>query len=435
MSSKNRTLAWMAIAILLGYLPWYNFSAVSSYILVEFNLDTEDLGIILSSFQAGYVIMVIFTGWLADKVGRKKVVAWATLCTGLFSTLFALMANSFTSILVLRLLTGLSAGAIYAPGMALLINWFPQNERGKAVGAYTGMLTAAYAGGYFIASPLAAVFNWRIGILATSIPAFIAAAIIFLFVKEKPASNQEHSTEVREQHVIVQKEFIDMQEPQVPSDSSSKSPSLKKLRLGPVLATTGYMGHMWELYAFWGWIGPFLMASAYAVGYSKTDAVLVGSQLAAIIILLGGPAVWLIGIGADKWGKERMIIIAAVGSLIAELFFGFLYGHSLSTVTVIGMWIGFWAVADSGIYKVILTDMVSGEKAATALGIQSAIGYSMTIISPYLFGKILGLTNNGITEPIYAQQWGLPFLMLGAGAIVAPLCISLLTRLAKVSRS
>ena len=424
MSEKNRTLALMAIAILLGYLPWYNFSAVSSYILVEFDLNTEDLGIILSSFQAGYVVMVIFTGWLADKVGRKKVVAWATLCTGVFSTLFAFIADSFTSILVLRLLTGLSAGAIYAPGMALIINWFPLNERGKAVGAYTGALTVAYAGGYFIAAPLAATFNWRIGILATSIPAFVAAIIIFLFVREKPILNQEQCTCVAEKYIGDQAKHIDSQKAQVP----------KKRRLGPVLAITGYMGHMWELYAFWGWIGPFLMASAYAVGYSKTHAVLVGSQLSAIIILLGGPAVWLIGMGADKWGKERMIIIAALGSLVAELFFGFSYGHSLATVAVIGMWIGFWVVADSGIYKVILTDMVRGDKAATALGIQSAIGYSMTIISPYLFGKILGLTNKGIAEPIYAQQWGLPFLMLGAGAIVAPISISLLTRLSNVSR-
>jgi len=413
MSNKNRTLAWMVIAMLLGYLPWYNFSAVSSYILVEFNLKTEDLGIILSSFQAGYVIMVLFTGWLADKVGRKKVVAWATLSTGVFSTLFAFMANSFASILVLRLLTGLSAGAIYVPGMALLTNWFPPNERGKAVGAYTGAISVAYAGGYFVAAPLAGAFNWRIGIIATSIPAFIAAAIIFLFVRENPALRQEQP---------------------LSSDSTAKSPFLKKRRLGPVLAIMGYMGHQWELYAFWGWIGPFLMASAYAVGYSKIEAVLVGSQLAALIILLGGLSVWLIGMGADKWGKERTIILAALGSLIAELFFGFSYGHTLSIVAMIGMWIGFWAVADSGIYKVLLTDMVSREKAATALGIQSAIGYSMTVISPYLFGKILGLTNKGIIEPIYANQWGLPFLMLGAGAIVAPLCIFLLKRLAIVSR-
>jgi len=417
MSDKNRTLAWMSLAILLGYLPWYNFSAVSSYILVEFNLDTEDLGIILSSFQAGYVIMVVFTGWLADKVGRKKVVAWATLCTGLFSTLFAFMANSFTSILILRVLTGLSAGAIYAPGIALLINWFPPNERGKAVGAYTGALTSAFAGGYFIAAPLAAVYNWRMGILATSIPAFVAAAIIFRFVKEKPAQSLGNP-----------------RNGEVPDVDRQDLRTLKRRRLGPALTITGYMGHMWELYAFYGWIGPFLMASAYAVGYSKIDAVLIGGQLSAIIILLGAPAVWLIGMAADKWGKERLIILAALGSLLAELFLGFLYGHTLSIVAMFGMWIGFWSVADSGIYKVILTDRVRGEKAATALGIQSALGYSMTIISPYLFGKLLGLTNKGISEPIYAQQWGLPFLMLGAGAIVAPLCIFLLRRLAIVSR-
>ncbi|EHQ91494.1 MFS transporter [Desulfosporosinus youngiae] len=412
MSNKNRTLAWMAIAILLGYLPWYNFSAVSSYILAEFSLDTGDLGLILSSFQAGYVIMVIFTGWLADKVGRKKVVAWATLCTGLFSTLFAIMANSFTSILVLRVLTGLSAGAIYAPGIALLINWFPPNERGKAVGAYTGALTSAFAGGYFIAAPLAAIYNWRIGILATSIPAFAAAAIILIFVREKPTQCLENPIGGK-----------------LPAIDNQDLGALKKHRLAPVLTITGYMGHMWELYAFYGWIGPFLMASAYAVGYSKLDAVLIGGQLSAIIILLGAPAVWLIGTAADKWGKERMIILAALGSLLAELFFGFLYGHTLSIVAMFGMWIGFWSVADSGIYKVILTDRVRGENAATALGIQSAIGYSMTIISPYLFGKVLELTNKGIAEPIYAQQWILPFLMLGAGAIVAPLSVALLKRL------
>ena len=28
----------------------------------------------------------------------------------------------------------------------------------------------------------------------------------------------------------------------------------------PVLLTTGYMGHMWELHTLWGWIGPFLLA-------------------------------------------------------------------------------------------------------------------------------------------------------------------------------
>ncbi len=186
---------------------------------------------------------------------------------------------------------------------------------------------------------------------------------------------------------------------------------------------------MWELYAFWGWIGPFMVSSAYAVGYSETKAVLLGGQLAAFIILLGAPAVWLLGIAADKWGRTNIIILCASSSLIAELFFGYLFGKSLTLIAIIGFWIGFWVVADSGIYKAALTEMTSIKIRATALGIQSAAGYFMTIISPFVFGKLLHFFNSGITDPTRITNWGLPFLMLGMGALLAPLSIFVLRRL------
>ena len=159
MKKRNKTLIYMCIALFLGYLPWYNFSAVSNYILKDLNLSIGDMGIILSVYQAGYVITVIFTGWLADKVGKKRIIFWATLLTGIFSTLFVWLARGFFSVLILRLLTGLSAGAIFAPGMALLSDWFPKKERGKALGGYGGSLIVAFAGGYFVASPLASYYG------------------------------------------------------------------------------------------------------------------------------------------------------------------------------------------------------------------------------------------------------------------------------------
>lgn len=161
MAKKYKVLLIMVFTMILGYLPWYNFSAVSSFIQSDLSLTTAEMGTILSVFQAGYVLTVIFTGWLADRFGRKKIVSIATILTGLFSIMFSLLANGFESTLFFRILTGLSAGAIYAPGIALLTNWFDKKERGMAVGAYTAALTIAYAGGYFIASPIAAASGWR----------------------------------------------------------------------------------------------------------------------------------------------------------------------------------------------------------------------------------------------------------------------------------
>jgi len=414
-SKKNKVFILMVISMVLGYLPWYNFSAVLKYISSDFSLSVNDTGIILSSFQAGYVVVVLLTGWLSDKVGPKKVIAWATLSTAIFSTSFIWFAKDFTSILILRLLTGLSAGAIYVPGMSLLSNWFPAKERGKVLGAYTAALTLAYAGGYFVAAPLAASYGWRTGILWTSLPVFLSAFIVFFMVDEKPDSP------------IVEKI---LSEGTISSkDELTVAPAPEGGYSGPTIITIGYMGHMWELYAFWGWIGPFMVASSIAVGYEGSQAVAIGGRLAAFIILFGAPGVWIAGIAADKWGRLKIIVICAFSSLIAEFFFGYLYGKSLALIFIIGLWIGFFIFADSAIYKVGLTEMTSVSIKATALGIQSAAGYFMTIIAPFIFGNVLLSINAGVKDSTLATKWGLPFMLLGIGALLAPISAIILKRL------
>lgn len=409
---KERTivLVSMLFAMFLGYLPWYNFSAVSKYITDDLDLSVNQTGLILSSFQLGYVAIVLFMGWLADKIGNKKVIAWATLFTAISSTLFAFLAKDFLSVFALRLMTGLSAGAIYVPGVALLSSWYPPNRRSGVIGAYTAAMALAYAGGYFIAAPIAAAYSWRYGILATSLPAFLAAALVFIFVKDK---KEDFSDDVSG-------ETAPNLQASVPQNSPQKDV------LGPVLITTGYMGHMWELYAFWGWIGPFLVACALASGYDTVRAVALGGQLAAFIILLGAPSVWLAGVVADRIGRSKTIIVCAVSSLLVEFVFGYLYGMSLTTVVLAGLWIGFWVAADSSIYKAGMTVMVSPKKRGTALGVQSALGFGVTIISPYVFGLVLERTNLGIQDATQATHWGLPFAILGLGALMAPISIILL---------
>lgn len=53
----------MSGAIMLGYLPWYNFSAVLPVMERDLGLTGFQVGNILGAFQAGYVFMVIITGW------------------------------------------------------------------------------------------------------------------------------------------------------------------------------------------------------------------------------------------------------------------------------------------------------------------------------------------------------------------------------------
>ena len=401
----------MLVSMALGYMPWYNFSALLKDIAAEFGLTSAQTGLILASFQAGYVVVVGAVGWLADRVSLRLIVFWATLLTGLSATLFAFLARDLTSILLLRLLTGLSAGAIYVPGMALLARWFPPQERGMALGAYTGALVAAYAGGYLVAARIALVHGWRAGILWTSLPA-VAAAFIVLFLAADHEAGEEPGRQPQEER---------------PDQTPPRPPAPEGGFGGPILITAGYTGHMWELYAFWGWLGPFLVASALARGMSGPEAVGFGGTLAAGIILLGAPASWLWGLVADKMGRTLAIILAGSLSLGAELFLGFLYGHSLALIVVLAGWIGFWVIADSAVFKAGLTEMVSPRIQGFSLGLQSVIGFGATIVSPLVFGLVMEYFN-GPVEPTQAVVWGPGFLVLGLGGLLAPLAALVLRR-------
>ena len=407
MQKKNQILLWMVISMIIGYLPWYNFSATLKYISQEFHLTSSDTGNIIACFQAGYVMIVLITGWLADKIGPKRVIMYATLLTAIFATAFVFVVHDKWSVMAMRLLTGCACGAIYAPGMALLSNWFPPNERGGALGAYTGALTAASAGGYFVAGPIAAAAGWRTGMLWTSVPVFAAFLILLFFVQDKPAETAKQF----DGPAVGLATEVTFAGPQCAPEGGYG---------GSALISGGYMGHMWELYAFWAWIGPFMVACFTAGGMHAKDAVRLGGLLAACITLAGAPAVWLMGKMADKLGRTKALMACATASLVPEFFFGYLLGGRMILVVVVGLWIGFWVIADSAIYKAGLTEMCATRIRTTMLGVQSAVGFSMTIIAPIVFGKMLQAYNGG-ANPTEARHWGPAFIVLGIGALVAPL--------------
>jgi MFS family permease len=357
-------------------------------------------------------LAVLSTGWLADQIGEKKIVLISTFGTAVFSTLFAFLAVDFWSVLILRLIAGIFCGGIYVPGMSLLSNWFSPEERGKSIGAYIGGLTFSYAASYFVAPMIAGTYNWQIGILATSLPAFIAAFLVYRYVEDAPKEIKAKNSVSKQKVEVNQKDI---------------KPAPEGGYKGPALITFSYIGHMWELYGFWGWVGPFMVSVAVAAGYEYVHASVLGGQLASLIILVGAPSVWLMGYISDKIGRTKTILICSIASLSAQFIFGFMHGQSLIITVVLGIWIGFWVIADSASFSTGMTEMVTPKIRATSLGIQNSAGFLITVISPAVFGHVLEYFNN-VENVTFATQWLLPFATLGLGALLAPIAAVFLRR-------
>lgn len=160
-------MLWGAVAI--NFIDRAVLSATTPAIMKEFNLDTSQMGIILSAFFWSYAICQVPSGWFADKVGQRISL---TLSVGWWSIATALVALSsgLKSLVFFRVLLGIGESGCYPGSTGVASKWFPDKERARA----TSIFDSGSAIGASIAMPvitaLTVAFGWRV-------PFIVAGAI------------------------------------------------------------------------------------------------------------------------------------------------------------------------------------------------------------------------------------------------------------------
>lgn len=150
-----------------------------------------------------------------------------------------------------------------------------------------------------------------------------------------------------------------------------------------VLANLGYIGHMWELYAMWAWVGA-LIATLSTVRESADPGTL-ASLLAFLCIGVGALGCLAGGWISDRFGRAQAALTALVfsGGTAAVLA----VGHDVLPFAVViflcAVW-GFWVIADSAQFSALVTERATPEYVGGALSLQLAAGYAMTALSLWL---------------------------------------------------
>src|SRR5436309_2269923 len=131
-----------------------------SSISKELHLSTVAAGALSSYTLLGMGLGGIFAGWLADRIGRVRVVQYSVLTFSAFTGIIAL-CDSYWQIAAMRFFSGIGLASLYSIGSLLAAEFVPMRVRCTVL----GFLQAGWSLGYVIAALLSSYllpkFGWR----------------------------------------------------------------------------------------------------------------------------------------------------------------------------------------------------------------------------------------------------------------------------------
>nr|MBA2600347.1 MFS transporter [Actinomycetota bacterium] len=332
---------------------WFSASAVIPQLRSQWALSDGSAAWLTIAVQLGFVGGALFSSVfnLSDLIPARFLIFGGALGASVMN-LALLLAQGPPMAIPLRLATGFFLAAVYPPALKLSATWF-RKGRGVALGVLVGALTVGSAGPHLV-NGLGAL-DWATVVYVTSILTAIGGGLSLL-VPEGPFPFPRATFDPRQA-------------------------SLTMRNRGVRLASLGYFGHMWELYAMWAWFLVFFRSFLDARGSPNAAA---ASYATFTVISVGGLGCLAGGWLGDRWGRTRTTATMMAISGSCALLIGLLFDAPPGVVLLVALVWGFAVVADSAQFSTMVTELADQAYVGTALTLQLAIGFTLTVATVWL---------------------------------------------------
>ncbi len=305
--SKYMVVLALFLLSMITYVDRTSISTAKAPIAAELNLSDSTMGMVFSAFALGYALFQLPSGWLADKVGPRIVLAgtvgfWSilTIATGL--------AWSLVSLLGIRFLFGAGEAAVFPASARAIHNWLKPGERGRANGALFAGSRLGAALSYPLLVWMLSQWSWRRAFLVLGCVGLVWSLVWLIWFRDYPSNELTRRAEsVRD----------------LPSEDTQKLANSKPL----FLAMFQYFASNFTNFICLSWMFPYLKSEYHLTNSSAAIYSMAPLLLGATSLGVTGWAVDHIYSSSFRAWSRRVpgisgFILAAVG------LFGVIHSHS-----------------------------------------------------------------------------------------------------------
>jgi MFS family permease len=399
---------WVPISFLfagglINYMDRSALSVAAPLVMKDLRLDAAQLGIIFSSFFAGYAIFTLIGGYASDLFGPKRVFALSMSVWSVFCGLTA-VAVGFSSLLAVRVLFGCGEGPFGAAANKMVNNWFPPRQIATAIGIANAGTPIGGALAGTVAGWLAMRYGWRTSFVVLAAIGLLWTFCWALLVTDRPAVQQGQ----RDLEILK-------------NDAQRESqPRLSfYLRQPSVIATgTSFFSYAYVLYFFLSWFPSYLMMSRH-LDISRM------SLLNAIPWILGTFGLLLSGLVCDLVflicpdllaARKLVLVVCLVLTATCVSLTGLV--SSLSWAVALMSLTIFCVYLTGAMYWAIIQDVVRAEHVGAASGFVHLIANCAGIVGPAVTGFIVQATGAFTSA----------FLLAGGIALLGALAVAVFVK-------
>ena len=159
-SRKWTTLAVVSSSVFMATLDSSAVNLALPTLAVEFDARFDALQWVVLAYLLVITGLLLPLGRAADALGRRRLFV-AGLATFVVGSLLSGLAVNVWMLVACRVLQGLGGAATQAIGAALVIDAFPHNERGRAMGWVLSAVSAGLVAGPLAGGVLVGTIGWR----------------------------------------------------------------------------------------------------------------------------------------------------------------------------------------------------------------------------------------------------------------------------------